>query len=91
MPEDARYLEDNTTGGIQIKGPWMKSNRRRCPRRSTSSAKQSRGTQPTWVGLGQVEPMGWTIFFITIIIKLSKKIYISHLPSKLINKIYINI
>ena len=26
-----------------------------------------------WVGLGRVEPMGWTIFFITIIIKLSRK------------------
>ena len=26
---------------------------------------------------GRVEPMGWTIFFITIIIKLSKKIYIT--------------
>ena len=25
--------------------------------------------------MGQVEPMGWTIFFITIIIKLSRKKY----------------
>ena len=31
----------------------------------------SKKIQPNpWVGLGQVEPMSWTIFFITIIIKL---------------------
>ena len=41
-------------------------------------------------GLGRVKPMGWTIFFITIIIKLNKK-NISYLPLELINKIYINI
>ena len=33
--------------------------------------------QPTWVVLGRVEPMGLTIFFITIIIKLSRKKYIT--------------
>ena len=27
--------------------------------------------------MGQVEPMGWTTFFITIIIKLSRKKYIT--------------
>ena len=38
---------------------------------------------PCWVGLdlsdglGWVEPMGWTIFFITITIKLSRKKYIT--------------
>ena len=34
-------------------------------------------TQPTWVELGQVELIGLTIFFITIIIKLSRKKYIT--------------
>ena len=33
-------------------------------------------TQPTWIKLGRVGPMGWTVFFflITIIIKLSIRI-----------------
>ena len=30
-------------------------------------------TQSNLTHMGRVEPMGWTIFFITIIIKLSKK------------------
>ena len=30
-------------------------------------------TQPNPTHMGRVEPMGWTIFFITIIIKLSIK------------------
>ena len=34
-------------------------------------------TQPTWVGFGLVEPMGWKFFFSTIIIKLSRKKYIT--------------
>ena len=34
-------------------------------------------TQPTWVGLGRVEPLGWAICFITIIIKLSRKKFIT--------------
>ena len=35
-------------------------------------------TQPTWVGSGRVEPLGWTIFIIIIIIiKLSRKKYIT--------------
>ena len=51
---------------------------------------QPNPTQLTWIGLGQVKLMGWTIFFIiTIIIKLSKK-NISRLPPELINKIYMN-
>ena len=33
---------------------------------------QPNPTQPTWVGLGWVEPMGWT-FFNYIIIKLNRK------------------
>ena len=37
----------------------------------------SHKSTPTHHGSGQVEPMGWTIFFITIIIKLSKKKYIT--------------
>ena len=32
-------------------------------------------TQPNPTHMGQVEPIGWTIFFITIINKLSKKKY----------------
>ena len=33
--------------------------------------------QPNPTHMGRVEPMGWTIFFITIIIKLSRKKNIS--------------
>ena len=33
--------------------------------------------QPNPTHMGRVEPMGWTTFFITIIIKLSRKKYIT--------------
>ena len=55
---------------------------------------------PWWVKKNSTQPnsshksnpthIGWLIFFITIIIKLSRK-NISRLPPELINKIYINI
>jgi len=34
-------------------------------------------TQPIWVGSGRVEPKDWTIFFITIIVKLKRKKHIT--------------
>ena len=40
---------------------------------------QPNPTQPTWIRLGWVKPMGWTIFIIiTIIIKLNKNIYLTY-------------
>ena len=60
---------------------WVKKN--------STKPNPSHYSNPTHIS--QVEPMGWTIFFITII-KLSRKKYITlDLPHKLINKIYINI
>ena len=55
-----------------------------------SGSKKFNPTQLTWVGLDRVKPYGLDkFFFITIIIKLSKK-YISQLSPELINKIHIN-
>ena len=51
-------------------------------------SKKFNSTQLTWVGLDRVKPYGLDkFFFITIIIKLSKK-YISQLSHELINKIH---
>ena len=43
----------------------------------TMVGQKKNSTQPNPTHMGRVEPMGWTIFFITIIIKLSRKKYIT--------------
>ena len=74
----------------QVKGFFDPTHHGRLKKKSNSTQPIT-GVQPNPHGLGWVEPMGLTVFyfFITIIIKLSRKyiyIYTPNLPPKLISK-----
>ena len=75
----------------QVKGFFDPTHHGRLKKIQLNSTHHRGPTQPTWIGLGWVEPMGLTVFYfyINIIIKLSRiyiYIYISNLPPKLMSK-----